>query len=129
VLTAPEAGIQNVTEWAKRELAWKRLQEVHVSLSQEFSDECLDADAVAGRNRAARSDAKVDAAVDALTEVLSYGAKNWSALRSKAVAAGAVSQGDESLLRIAVNPKWVPSDAQAKNLLKLRSRLADEGIS
>lgn len=127
VLTSPEAGIQNVTEWAKKELAWKRLLEVRMPLSPEFEGECVDADGVAGRNRTARANARVDAALDALTEVLAFGAENWLALRRKAVDARAITPADERLLRVAATK--LPTDREARDLVKLRARLGNEGIT
>lgn len=128
VLIAPEAGIQNVTEWAKKELAWKRMQARHVEWLSGMDDLLIDPDIVANRNRTARTNAKVDSAVDALTEVLAYGPQKWEQLRASAVAARAVTADEERLLRVATNSKWLASDQQAKKLVRLRQKLIDEGI-
>lgn len=129
VITSPEAGIQNVTEWCKKELAWTRLKAASVRLLPEFEEECTDSAGVAGRNRTARVNARIDAGVDALQSVLGFGAENWMSLRSKALAAKALTPDEDRLLRVAANPAWMPSDRQAKDLVKLRTRLAIDGFS
>lgn len=128
VITEPEAGIQNVTEWAKKELAWQRLRDVEVRLLPAFADELIDPDIAAGRSRTARSNARIDAGLDALQEVLAFGTTNWAALRTAAVAARAITPQEEALLRIASTPGRYATDAQARKLVHIRTRLAAEGI-
>ena len=129
IILNPDAGVQNVGEWCKKELAWKRLEAARVTLLPQLVDELIDTDAVASRNRHARGLASVDAGLDALREVLAFGSANWGALRAKAVAANAVTPGEDKLLRVAVNPGWQPTDRQAKELVRLRARLAQDGLS
>lgn len=129
VVTSPEAGIQNVTEWCKKELAWSRLKAVAVKLLPEFEQECVDAEGVTSRNRTARANARVDAGVDALKSVLDFGPQSWTSLRTKALAAQAITPEEDRLLRVATNPAWIPSDRQAKDLVKLRTRLAGDGVA
>lgn len=129
VLVNPEAGIQNVTEWAKKELAWRRLSEREVRLVPEYAEECGDVEVAAGRHRAARANARVDVAVDALRQVLEFGAGRWASLRSLASASNALTPEEDRLLRVACNPAWMPSDRQAKELVKLKSRLEADGFS
>jgi hypothetical protein len=94
-----------------------------------MSELLVDQDELAGRNRSARADAKVDAAVSDLAEVLAFGAERWAKLRTRAASAGLLTPEDERLLRVATNPRWVASDRQARDLVKLRGRLGQEGLS
>lgn len=128
VLIEPEAGIQNVTEWAKKDIAWQRLRAVRIPLLEAFEAELVDPDIVASRNRTARDDARVDAGLDALQQVLAFGATNWAGLRSAAVAASAITPQEEVLLRAASTPGRLPTDFQAKKLVQLRQRLSGDGI-
>jgi hypothetical protein len=129
VILSPDAGIQNVGEWCKKEIAWRRLQGVRLELLPEFVGELVDPDMAAGRNRHARTLAGVDAGLDALKEVIDFGSANWGALRAKAGAARAVTPGEDKLLRVAANPGWQPTDRQAKDLVRLRARLARDGVA
>ena len=129
LILSPDAGVQNVGEWCKKELAWKRLEAARVTLLPQLVDELIDTDSVVSRNRHARGLASVDAGLDALREVMAFGSANWGALRAKAIAARAVTPGEDKLLRVAVNPGWQPTDRQAKELVRLRARLAQDGVS
>lgn len=128
VITSPEAGVQNVTEWSKKELAWKRLQEKNVPLLTELADELAASEDVAARHRMSKVEAKIDAGVDALKEVFAFGNKNWVRLKQWADEKNAVTPKEVDLLRVAINPKWMPSDRQAQDLIRLLRRLRDEGF-
>lgn len=129
VITEPEAGIQNVTEWCKRELAWTRLKAAEVPLMREFAEELVDAEAIVSGERTAKTNARVDSGVDATIQVLAVGAGNWDKLRQLSIKAKAVTPAEESLLRVASNPKWIPTDRQSKDLVRLLSRLREEGLT
>jgi len=128
VITKPEAGIQNVTEWCKKELAWQRLRSVNIQLLPQFEMELLEKADLASRNRAAKGDAIVDTGVDALKEVMAFGHANWESARRSASEARAITPGEEKLLRVAASSKWLPSDRQARDLVRLLARLRGDGI-
>jgi AIPR protein len=128
VIVKPESGMQNVTEWCKKELAWQRLKLVSVPIVAGFKAVLVDSAESLSRNRYSRIDANVDAGVDAQTQVLKFGAANWEKLRSKAITSRALTPNEESLLRIAANPKWVPSDKQGKDLVRILNRLKADGF-
>ena len=129
VITNPDPGVRNIGEWCKKEITWRRLEAAPVKLLPKFVDELIDAEAVAGRNRVAKSNAKVDAGVDAQLEVMAFGAANWAALRTKALAARAVTPQEERLLNVAANHSWFATDRQSKDLVRLKHRLNEEGVA
>jgi hypothetical protein len=128
VITKPEAGIQNVTEWCKKELAWQRLKELIVPLLSQFEAELFDKSEQVAFDRAAKADAKVDAGVEAIKKVFAFGYANWEALRHRASEARAITPGEERMLRVAANPKWIPSDRQAVELVRLLDRFKNDGV-
>lgn len=127
VIIRPEAGIQNVTEWCKKELAWQRMKSTNVSFTEEFEAELVGAEEAVSARRSAKSEAKIDAGLDALQEVIAFGADNWTKLRQHTVATRFTTPSEDSLLRVASNPKWLPTDRQAKELMKLLLRIKSEG--
>ncbi|MGJ7531060.1 AIPR family protein [Variovorax sp. GB1P17] len=127
VIIRPEAGIQNVTEWCKKELAWQRMKSTNVSFIAEFEAELVAPEEAVSARRSAKSEAKIDAGLDALQEVIAFGADNWTKLRLHTVATKATTPSEDGLLRVASNPKWLPTDRQAKELMKLLLRLRSEG--
>jgi hypothetical protein len=127
MITHPEAGIQNVTEWCKKELAWQRMKAAPIPFLAELEPELVASeDAVASR-RSAKAEARIDAGVDALQEVMAFGTDNWTKLRQRAGETRATTPGEDGLLRVASNPRWVPTDRQAKDLVRLLQRLRAEG--
>ncbi|RYG57050.1 MAG: hypothetical protein EON56_03155, partial [Alphaproteobacteria bacterium] len=127
VIIRPEAGIQNVTEWCKKELAWQRMKSTSVSFTEEFEAELVAPEEAVSARRSAKSEAKIDAGLDALQEVIAFGADNWTKLRQHTVATKATTPSEDALLRVASNPKWLPTDRQAKELMKLLLRFKSEG--
>lgn len=127
VIIHPEAGIQNVTEWCKKELAWQRMKTTSIPFMAEFEAELVSSeDAVAAR-RSAKAEARIDAGMDALQEVMAFGTDNWTKLRQRVGETKATTPVEDGLLRVASNPRWLPSDRQAKDLVKLLQRLREEG--
>ena len=126
VIIRPEAGIQNVTEWCKKELAWQRMKSSHVPFIAEFEAELVASDEAMAARRSAKAEARIDAGMDALQEVMAFGPENWVKLRQRASGIQITTPGEDSLLRVAANPKWFPTDRQAKDLVRLLHRLKVE---
>ena len=128
IILSPEAGVQNVTEWSKKELAWTRAKECEVEFLPELRKELDQKTDERARQKDAREGAKIGAGLEATTAVLAYGAPNWEKLRKWAKERALLSPNDEKLLGVVVNPKWIPTDRQSRELLNLRQRIADEGF-
>lgn len=129
VIIRPEAGIQNVTEWCKKELAWQRMKSTPVPFIAEFEVELMAPEEAVSAKRSAKSEAKIDSGINALQEVLAFGTDNWKKLWEQSVATKSTTPSEEGVLRVASNPKWIPTDRQAKQLVKLLQRLQTEGIT
>lgn len=129
VIIHPEAGIQNVTEWCKKELAWQRMKSTSVPFIAEFEVELVASEEAVVARRSAKAEARIDAGMDALQEVMAFGADNWTKLCQRARDTKATTPGEDGLLRVASNPRWLPTDRQAKDLVKLLRRLRAEGIA
>ncbi len=128
IIVAPEAGIQNVTEWSKKELAWTRAKDCEVEFLSAFRKELDQKSEERMRQKDAREGAKIGAGLEAITAVLAYGAPNWEKLRVWGKERSLVSPDDERIIRTATNPKWIPTDRQSADLLKLKQRLEEEGF-
>lgn len=128
VITSPEQGLENVTEWCKKELAWQRAQQQRVSLMPEFVAELvsqaeqmeLEADAV--------DTARIDAGIAAITEVVNYKPCNWRKMREWGNSRRQLTAKDDQLLLLAATVGRVPSEKQAAAVLKIRRRLEAEGF-
>ncbi len=129
VIISPEAGIQNVGEWAKKELAWQRATAVEVPLLSSFAAELADKADEQSRLREGREGMKIVNALDETVAVMEYGFENWERLRIWANERAAISPKEDSILRVATNPLKIPSDRQSSAILQIKARLESEGFS
>jgi AIPR protein len=130
VITDPPAGVQNVTEWSKREACWERASSVDVELDGALSIELIDASEVKDVGRTARVQQRQDSGIDAQTAVIRLGQPYWVAVRNWARERGYLSPDEELLLRLAAEYQpGMPTDRQSAKLLTLKERFELEGLA
>lgn len=129
VITDPPAGVQNVTEWSKREPCWERASAVSVQLEPAFIAELESRATEKEADRNARSLQKVDAGISAQDAVVRFGERYWAGVGVWGRERGFLSTEDERLLRMAAEyqPR-IPSDRESKKLLDLKARYELEGM-
>lgn len=128
VITSPEQGLENVTEWCKKELAWQRAQEQRVQLSPELAAELVSQTEELEREADAVVTARIDAGIAAVTEVVNYKPSNWRTLREWANQRNELTAREDQLLLFAATAGRVPSERQAAAILQIRRRLEAEGF-
>jgi hypothetical protein len=128
VITSPEQGLENVTEWCKKELAWQRAQQLHVKLIPELAAELVSQAVQDERDSDAVDTARIDAGIAAITEVVSYKSSNWKKMYEWGTSRRELSAKESQLLLLVANPKKVPSEKQAVAILRIRRRLEDDGF-
>jgi hypothetical protein len=130
VITDPPAGVQNVTEWSKRELCWQRAAAVRVDLDDAVKRELIAKADEKEADRTARSQQKQDVGISAQENVVRLGQEYWSGVRGWARERGFLSMEDERLLQMAAEyVPGVPTDYQSKKLLSLKKRFEIEGMA
>lgn len=77
-LVREDRGIENVTEWAKREKCWEGAKELKYELFPEFVSELQSKEVVNQEQDEAKKNQKLAGQIDALVEVVNYGAENWN---------------------------------------------------
>lgn len=128
VITSPEQGLENVTEWCKKELAWQRAQQQKVTLMPEFASELVSGAEQIRREADAVDNARVDTGLAAITDVLNYKSSNWRAVRDWGNNRRELTPKEDQLLLLAATAEKVPSDKQAAAILQIRKRLEAEGF-
>lgn len=73
VITDPPPGVQNVTEWSKREACWERASAVEMELLPETAGDLCPVDEARVVERAARSQQRQDSGISAQTVVVELG--------------------------------------------------------
>jgi hypothetical protein len=130
VITDPPAGVQNVTEWSKREACWERARAVDIELLAETASELCPAEVAQDVERVARSQQRQDTGIGAQTAVVELGHAYWANLRTWADERLLLPAEDEYLVRMAAGlAEGFPTDRQSKRLLQLKTRLELEGLA
>ena len=128
VIVAPPVGMRNVTEWAKQQACWSRIQSLvvrwPVALEAELVSEAERSDA----ERSAIKDQRELDNMEAEIFVAEMGTEFWLALRDWGVSKGLLSPSDERLLNAAAAAfEKMPSIRQCCQAVELLGRLREEG--
>lgn len=125
-ITQPPVANMNVGEWCKKEECWKKLLEIAIPLTSSFKEELAHSD----NQRAASESGRLDFNLDVVVQVVTLSASGcWSQLQTWATRYSPLFGKDADLVRNAANPRWVPSTAQAKVLLKILKNKELEGFA
>jgi hypothetical protein len=128
-VVAPPAGLQNVTEWCKKEFCWKRVEAVSVELLPSFFTELVDPEEDRALRRNGQSQQAVDSGIEAQLEVVKLGGEYWGKLRSWGMGQRLLTPEEGRLTLLAASiPNKLPSDWQSTRLLQIRERLKLEGF-
>ena len=128
VITSPEQGLENITEWCKKELAWQRAQQRRVDLLPQLAAELVSRSENAEREADAVSKARLDVGIAAVAEVLNYKPLNWKLLREWGLQRRELTPKEDQLLLFAASVGKIPSEKQAAAILQIRRRLEGEGF-
>lgn len=123
VLVAGDRPVTNVTEWAKREECWKRVQALGIPLPEKFVSELVLSDHVQSAKKAARVQQQVDNGIKAQTAVLSLSREEWLGIKQFMQTYKLLSPTDASLLDLVTRPiPKLPTERQSVRLLDIRNR-------
>jgi len=130
ILTDTPPGIQNVTEWCKKELCWQKVAALPMSLNPELLRELLDED----DDRAIQAGARAEqGSVDRITaqiEVANLGGAYWAQLLAWARSRNLVSPDQARLLTVASRlPARLPTERESTKLVEIRRAMESEGFS
>lgn len=127
VITSPDQGLENVTEWCKKELAWQRAQQKRVYLVPALAEELVSQAEQMEREADAEDIARIDAGIAAITEVVNYKSSNWRRMREWGNSRRELTAREDQLLLLAATAGRIPSEKQALAILQIRRRLEAEG--
>ena len=130
VITTPPVANYDVGEWCKNEECWNKVQGISITLSGELRTELLSKSAIKCAHDDAAGLATIDAVINAVVEVFNLGQTGcWKRLSDWSRQYNCPLVGKEAdLVRLASQGKWVPSDKQAAALMKVLSRIEQEGF-
>lgn len=129
VITTPEQGLENVTEWCKKELAWQRARQQEVELLPSLSAELVPEAEIREREVDAVATARIDVGIAAVTEVLNFKPSSWRQLREWGSRRRELTPKEDQLLLLACTPGRIPTERQAAAILLIKGRLSREGFA
>ena len=131
-LTDPNRTVENVTEWAKREISWKTAQKIDFSFEPEFVEELLNKKYVKTQEMAAVREVKEINEMTALIDVYKMEEEDpgfWKLLFDWGTRENIWNYQDVSFLKLAMkintNP---PSDKQAIRIMQLLEKARSEAF-
>ena len=128
-LTDPHRGVENVTQWCKREGCWDSVREIEYMLPPDVCDCLIGQDDIRSVVREAKSDRRIEQDADAMAKVIEITSAQWLAVMEFATSKRMVSPDEHSALRIACQiPMRIPNAVQSKKLIALLDRLYEEGF-
>jgi hypothetical protein len=130
-LTREDRTVENVTEWAKREIAWTMAKEIEFEYEEEFIKLLLNKKYVHTQEYSAIKEQKKANEMNALLQVYDYGATFWKEVYNWGVQERIWNIQDVSFLKLAmsIDEGKVPSDKQAAKILQLLEKARIESFS
>lgn len=122
-------GITNVTEWCKKEICWKKLQETPLSLNQEVESNLIDGEEEKSQKSDAEKKQKIDNGIFTQKYVLAKGTNYWKQLAKFGLEKSLLSPKEMSILEIACSiPERIPSEKQSVIIVNVEEELIKEGF-
>ena len=131
IIITPDAGLQNVTEWCKKELCWKRAKEVEVDidLERKLGSLLIDKEEDREAQKSSKKDQRIGNGIENQRLVLELGAGYWLKARKWANEQAITSPDDDGILAVAAAiPRKIPTEKQSWRLIQIKEKLELEGF-
>jgi len=128
-LTDPSRGVENVTQWCKREGCWNSVQTINYVIAADVEDCLITRDELRTAIRDEKADRRIEKDADAMTIVVGIDAVKWQTIKDFAMNKRLATTDELLALRIACQlPNKVPNPVQSKKLIALLDKLYEEGF-
>lgn len=133
ILVDPPSGISNISEWAKKDACWQRIQgrsgELSRLLPEEFWSDVVSVEAVQQEAKTARKTQQIDDGIEAQKRVFEVPPEKWSTILERGVQKKFLTPKEVGILRVAQQmPARIPSEKQSVVLLDVLEKATQEGI-
>jgi hypothetical protein len=130
VIVSPEGGFQNVTEWAKKEICWKRVQELRIPLQQGLGRQLVGREDDRTVKREAEVQQSIVSGIQLQMEAIGLGSAYWQQLLAWSRTRMLLSPDEQSIVTVACGvPRKLPTEKQSVRLMQIKSRVELEGFS
>lgn len=127
IINPPEGAVKNVTEWAKKEACWRRVDDLTVKWPAALSSVLLDWDELKRLSSNGEKEQKMLNGIEAQMAVVNAGAAVWKAVRNWAVEHRMLSSKELEILSVAATQGKLPSEKQSLVIMEALRKLKAEG--
>ncbi len=129
----PPQGISNISEWAKKEGCWLRIQGRMVDLERllpdEFRDELVTVEDRIVEEKSAKKTQKIDDGIEAQKLIFKIPIEKWTLVLKEGTKKNMLSAKEIGILKVAEQiPNKIPSDKQCLVLVDVLQKAKLEGI-
>jgi len=131
VIVNPDSAFQNVTEWCKKELCWKRAEKVDLDLDLRTRLRALliDKEDDLALSRMSKKEQRVDDGIENQRLVLELGSAYWMKARHWSREHSICSPDEDGILSVAASmPRKLPTEKQSWRLIQIKEKLELEGF-
>lgn len=129
-LIREDRGVENVTEWAKREACWKGAKALSYELLPEFVADLQSLDIAKNEARDAKKSQRLSDQLNALVEVVNYGSENWTFLLEWNTSHRVMAPSEIHQIQLAKNMDGglISSEKKCQKVLKILEKCRVEGF-
>jgi AIPR protein len=129
VIVNPESGFQNVTEWAKKEICWTRVQELRIPLEKDLAQQLVGRDDDRAIKKEAAASQTLLNGIQSQMAVVELGSRFWEELLSWSKARMLLTPDEQSIVAVACSmPRKTPTEKQSARLIQIKDRVELEGF-
>lgn len=128
VITDPDSGIRNITEWAKKQACWARVSRLEVDYGGSLDEFLIAPEEAKAAARDGRREEAMVSGIEAQAKVIELGGAFWGRLREWAAPNRSFSLKDDGILKAcSQQDRRLPSEKQCILAVEILGRARDEG--
>lgn len=128
VITDPDNGIRNVTEWAKKQACWARVSRLEVNYIAELDEYLIDPEQAKAAVLDGRREQAMVSGIEAQAMVVERGGAFWGRLREWAAPNRSFSLKDDGILKAcSQQDRRLPSEKQCVVAVEILGRAREHG--
>ncbi|MBY6203246.1 AIPR family protein [Maritalea mobilis] len=128
VITDPDSGIRNITEWSKKQACWARVSRLEVDYGDDLDEYLIAPEEAKAAAREGRREEAMISGIEAQAKVIELGGAFWGRLRDWAAPNRSFSLKDDGILRAcSQQDRRLPSEKQCILAVDILGRARDEG--
>lgn len=127
IIVSPPSGTGNVTEWAKQQACWARVQSIRIQWSEDWFASLISKDEKRVTRIEAAKDQKMLNGIQAQTAVVNAGADFWQGVKIWGNERQLLNELEEGVLGAASGHLTIPSEKQSLIIIKTLRKLQSEG--